>query len=98
MHDGITLLYILSQSHWRRFGVFAVLKLGCVFVDVNNCSLFTVTLQSALELSLPSKGWMQSTSTGTQYDNVAIQPRGKFRSQYVKPHNIGVGKLLPNGL
>ena len=34
MHDGIT-SFFLFQSHWRRFGVFAVLKLGCSFVYVH---------------------------------------------------------------
>jgi len=37
---------------------------------------------------------MQSPSSSAQYDKVAIQSRIKLRSQYVKPYNIGVGKLF----
>ena len=67
--------------------------LACAFVDVHNCSLFTVSSWIENE-RVPSKRWIQSPSSSNQYDEVAIQSRVKFRSQYVKPYNIGVGKLL----
>ena len=93
MHDGIT-SFFLSQSHWRRFGVFAVLRLGCSVVVVHNWSLLTVSSRAECKTeSLSSKGWMQSPSTSAQYDKVAIQLRIKVRLQDVKPYNIGVGKL-----